>query len=451
MGFFRKLVGRQKSQRVVVISLDGAPFTFVQKLLAQGEMPNLAAIVGEGNLSRMNSVWPTVSSVAWSSFMTGHNPGKHNIYGFLDRKPGTYKTFIPNSRTMRSVTLWEIMSQAGKRVVVINVPVTYPPRPVNGVLVAGFLSPSLEKCAYPPAVVPRLKELGYVIDADPWACRQSKDKVLAEVNAALDSRRRALVHFMENEPWDFFMVHVMETDRLHHFLWEQMEQEHPVYAPAFLEVYRRIDDLLGEVRRKLPDDTTLIVMSDHGFCTLKKEVYVNHWLAGQGWLRFQKNPPQSLLDIHPESKAYSLDPGRVFINLRGREPGGCVEPGAEYEDLREQIAVAARQLTDPDSGERIVDRVLRREDIYHGPYFDQAADLVLAPAKGYDLKGALAKDTLVFKGDELVGSHTYDDAMLCITGHPVTHTDFSIVDVMPTILSLMDVPVPPDVDGVSLI
>ncbi len=454
MSFLRKLCGKSKSRRVVVIGLDGTPYTFFRKAMAEGHMPNLARLVEEGSFRRINSVYPTVSSVAWSSFMTGRNPGQHNIYGFIDRQPGTYKTYIPTSRAMKTDTLWEILSRAGKKVIVVNVPVTYPPRPVNGILVGGFLSPNVDKATYPPEKAALLKRLGYIVDADPWAARQSKDKALAEVNAALDARAKTLFHLMDNEPWDFFQMHVMETDRLYHFLWEQMEANDPLYAPRFMAFIHKIDDMLGQIRAKLDDRTTLIMLSDHGFCTIKKEVYVNYWLEQQGWLEFEDGVPRDkrkLEHLAAGAQAYSLVPGRVFIHLRGREPRGNVAPGAGYEALRAEIAAAALELTDPDTGERMIQKVLKREEIYSGPHFERAADLVLVSFDGYDLKGNLGKDTLTFKGKELVGMHTYDDAALYVQGRQLRESPIWVADPMPTILALMDVPIPADLDGQNLL
>jgi predicted AlkP superfamily phosphohydrolase/phosphomutase len=277
---------------------------------------------------------------------------------------------------------------------------------------------------------------------------------LQEVNAALDGRIRTLFYLLEKEQWDYLHVHIMESDRLHHFLWQQMAEGHPSYAPAFYAFYKRIDDMLGELAAGLGDDTTLMWMADHGFCTIKQEVHVNHWLMQHGWLRLRKIPPdpsKGLDEIDPSSVAYSLDPGRVVIRVRGREKDGCVAPGAEYEALRSEIAASALQLRDPASGEPIFQAALKREEIYHGPYLEQAADLILAPCDGYDPKGALYKETLTHKGDELVGMHTYDDAMLYVSGQTIAATRFSVLDVMPTILALMSVPAPQGLDGRSLI
>ncbi len=453
MGFLDKL-RHKKSHRVVFIGLDGTPYTFLQRLIAEGKAPNAARLAGQGSLLRMDSVWPWVSSVAWSSMMTGVNPAKHGIFGFIDRDPATYKQFIPTSRHMKARTLWEVLSDAGKRVIVINVPVTYPPRPVNGILVGCFLSPSLEKAVYPESFVPTLQSLGYIIDADPWKARESKDLALQEINAALEARIRTLFYLLEHEEWDYLHVHIMETDRLHHFLWQQMEEGHPIYAPAFFDLYKRIDDMLGQLTAKLDDDTTLMWMADHGFCRIKKEIYVNRWLMDHGWLKLRTIPPdrqKGLDEIDPSSVAYSLDPGRVFLRVRGREKEGSVNPGAEYETLRAEIAAAALALRDPDDGAPIFQAAFRREELYHGPYLEQAADLILAPYDGYDPKGPLYKETLTYKGDELVGMHTYDDAMLYVGGKTIPQTRFSVLNVMPTILSLMGVPPPPGLDGTSLV
>jgi predicted AlkP superfamily phosphohydrolase/phosphomutase len=455
MGLFGKLrKGKEKARRVVFVGLDGTPYTFMKRLIEEGRAPNAARLAEQGSLLRMDSMWPWVSSVAWSTMMTGVNPAKHNIFGFIDRDPATYKQFIPHSRYMKAKTLWEVLSEAGKRVIVVNVPVTYPPREVNGILVGGFLSPNLDKAVYPASYTPTLKSLGYVVDADPWKARESKDLALQEVNRALDARIRTLFHLLEREEWDYLHLHVMETDRLHHFLWQQMEEDHPIYAPAFYDFYRRIDDMLGQLAAKLDDNTTLMWMADHGFCTIKKEVYVNRWLMDHGWLKLRNVPPdrkQGLNEIDPSSVAYSLDPGRVVIRVRGWEKEGCVAPGAEYEALRDEIAAAAMELCDPDSGEPIFQATFKREELYHGPYLEQAADLILAPYDGYDPKGPLYKETLTYKGDELVGMHTFDDATLYVGGHTIPQTRFSVLNVMPTILDLMKVPHPPGLDGASLV
>ena len=437
--------------RVCVIGLDGTPHSLLQRMVVEGVMPNVASLLRAGSLRRMTSVYPWVSSVAWTTFMTGCNPARHGIFGFVDRDPVTFKTFIPTARQMQAEPLWGILSRAGKRVIVVNVPGTYPPRAVNGILISDFLSPTLEKAVYPPTLLPLLKELGYRIDTDPWLARASREKFLPDLYDALEKRTRTLLHLLDTQPWDFFMGVIMETDRLHHFLFEPMEQGDPVYAPAFFDVYRRIDGFIGEVRRRLDEGTTLILMSDHGFCSIRREVYYNRWLYDAGYLRFRQVPPNDLSDLSPGSLAYSLDPGRIFVNLKGREREGRVAPGAEYERLRERLIAEAETLRDPDTGERPVLRAYRREELYHGPLLANAADIILAPADGYDPKGALWKEHLTHKDPSMVGMHTYDDAMLYVGGESLAEGTPRILDVMPTILALMGFPMPADLDGRSLL
>jgi predicted AlkP superfamily phosphohydrolase/phosphomutase len=438
-------------RRVVVIGLDGVPYTYVRRLVDAGDLPNFRALLAEGAMAQMDTTVPNVSSVAWASFMTGQNPGKHNIYGFIDRPPGSLRVFIPTARDLRSPALWEILSGHGKRVFAMNVPVTYPPRAVNGIVVGCFLSPSVEKAAPNEEVANALKRLDYCVDADPWRAHEDKDAFLGHLDEVFERRIEAMRYFWRQEPWDFFMAHVMETDRLHHFFWEEMEQGHPRYAAAFRNFYERVDAVLGEVRGWLDDDTTLLVLSDHGFCSIRQEVYVNTWLNEAGYLDYGSETPRSLADMADSSVAYSLDPGRIFLNVAGREPGGRVQPGAEYERLRDEIAAAALRLVDPHDGLPIVDRVFRREELYHGPHADRAPDLVLATRDGFDPKGVFGKSSLLFKGTALVGMHTTPDALLYVQGVGALERRPLITDVAPTILDLLGLPVPADMDGRSLV
>ena len=281
------------SPRALVVALDGVPYTYMRRLFEAGEMPNMRAITERGELAQMDTSMPNVSSVAWASFMTGANPGKHNIYGFLDRRPGTRRTYIPTSRDLRAPTILEILSAAGKRVFSMNVPVTYPPRPVNGTVIGCFLSPNLEKASPTPEVFRTLEAIGYQVDADPWLARHNKADFLPHLVEVFEARMEATRHFWRQERWDFFMTHIMETDRLHHFFWEEMENEDPRYAEAFLAFYRRVDEALGELRSWADDDTTLVVLSDHGFCSIRQEVHVNTWLAQNGYLRYATNEPKT--------------------------------------------------------------------------------------------------------------------------------------------------------------
>ena len=450
MGLFSRLRKKPRPRRVVLIGLDGTPYSLITRLAEEGIMPNVAALLREGSIRRMTSVHPWVSSVAWSSFMTGANPAKHGIFGFVDRDPKTMKTFIPLARHMKAPTLWDVLTQAGRRSIVINVPVTYPPKPINGILISGFLSPKLEKAVHPNSLLPTLENLGYRIDTNPWLARESREKAMPDILDALEKRVRTMLHLMDNEPWDYFQCVIMETDRLHHFFYRQMEENDPVWAPAFFDVYHRIDEAIGQVVKRLNDDDTLMMMSDHGFCSIRREVFYNRWLADAGYLRYAHTPAKKIEEMDPSTVAYALDPARIFINLEGREKFGRVAPGAAYERVREEIIQALSEFTLPDTGEKPVARAYRREELYSGPYLDQAADIIVAPVDGYDPKGAFYKEHLTHADKMMVGMHTYDNAFVYAQGLTLAD-NVNIVDVMPTILAHMGIDPPVHVDGRVLI
>lgn len=437
MKFFLKSGKAKPKIRVVVIGIDGTPHSFLTKHIQAGDFPHLQRILQGGELKRMNSVQPCISSVAWSTFMTGMNPGRHRIYGFIDRKPNPFQIFLPNAAHMGAKTIWKMLSEMDRRVCVINVPVTSPPQPVNGILIGGFLSVDVLKAAYPQALGQELKSWGYRIDADANLGRTDKNAFLEDLNITLEKRWETARRLFEREPWDFFQLHVMETDRINHFLWEHYENGHPEYAARFLDFYRRVDELLGEFYDRSKDTAAFIVLSDHGFCTLKKEVYLNQWLEDRGYLKLKGDEPKSVMDMAEGTRVYSLIPGRLFLNLAGREEKGAVQSGTEAESLKAELTEALLNLTDPDDGSRIIETVLRREDLYNGPFFDDAADLIAIPYDGYDLKANVRMPSLTTK-TALEGMHTFWDAALFIKDHEIRAQDFSILDLAPTIFNLMN-------------
>ena len=196
-------------------------------------------------------------------------------------------------------------------------------------------------------------------------------------------------------------------------------------------------------------DSVPILLSDHGFCAVHREVYLNHLLAEEGYLKFKTDPPKDIRDMSARTQAYSLIPGRIFINLKGREAEGPVEPSA-YESLRDELSKKLLAMADPDTGQQVIEKVIRREEVYSGPWLEEAADLIAIPYDGYDLKGNVDKDELMHKG-ALVGMHTLDDALLYIHSQEIVKEDLCVVDLMPTLLQLMGIPSPADLNGTSCI
>ncbi len=435
----------------MVLGFDGTPFSFMKRMKDEVRLPHLSRLLDEGAFVRMNSVHPCVSCVAWSSVMTGKNPGKHGIFGFADRKPGTAQIFIPNARNLKSSMLWEQLSALGKRVVSVGVPVTYPPREVNGYLVSGFLAPTIEKGTYPRELGKILKEMGYIIDVDAQKARTDLDAFFPDLMQTLEKRAQTARFFLDQEKWDFMLVHFMETDRLHHFVWEHMENGHEKYAPKFYAFYEKLDEFVGALMKKIDDDVTLIILSDHGFCTVKKEFYVNRWLEEQGYLTYRADAKKTMGNIDwSVTRAFCMDPGRIYLNVRGREPEGIVNSGGEYNELRTRLIKELETLKEPDSGDDMVRSVLTGQELFHGDQSGFGPDLVIDSHWGYDVKGFHGRDRLTGKGP-INGMHTFEDAMLYIRGEEIEVDDPSVIDILPTVCTLMGLPIPDDIDGRSLV
>jgi len=400
-------------RRLLVVGLDGTPYSFLRKEIDKGTLPNLARLFSTGTLARMESEIPTISSVAWASFMTGVNPGEHCIFGFTDRQPGSYDLFFPNYNDLKAEPLWDRISRDGGRCCVINVPSTYPAKPLNGILVSGFVAPSLERAVYPAEAYHYLNKSGYMIDVDAGKARESIDLLLEDLHATLEKRREAMFHFYKQEDWDFFMCVFTGTDRLHHFLWRHYEEADPVYEPEFLRYYRRLDEIIGEFATMIPEDTVLLMLSDHGFCGIEKEVFLNPLLAQKDFLALTGDDPRTIADIEPAgTRAYCMDPGRIYLNRLGREPQGIVRPD-EADSLLGQIKVALLELRDPDTGEQVIDRVEYGSDLFSGPWASIGPDLVAVPRNGFDLKGRMSREIFNPAG-LLSGMHTHDDAFVFV-------------------------------------
>ncbi len=446
--------------KLTVLSLDGVPHGLAVELMDRGDMPNFARLCEQhGRPVLMRSVFPTVSCVAWACYATGRNPGKHGIYGFIDRRAGTYDLAFPNAATMRGPNLWEILSGRGKKVFGMNVPSTYPPRAVNGVLIGGFLAPSIEKVAYPPETAGYLRGIDYRIDSDAALARESKRAMLGDLATTLARRTEAMLHFLGDHEWDFFHTHVMGTDRINHFLLAQGRDGAGAMGEGFRAYYRKVDETIGRLLEAI-NDAPLMILSDHGFCPIRYEVQLSRYLVERGWT-CPAEPVQHPLSIDPDrSRAFCMIPGRIYVNVRGREGAGSVDPG-EYETVRERLTADLLALQSPE-GEPVIRRVVRREELYWPggadrpdpsrsapvdvPPYGQAADLIAIPYDGFDLKmGMIAPKTFI--RTELEGMHTAHDAMLFTRGVEPPSGDADIRRLAGPILDALDVDRPHELDA----
>jgi predicted AlkP superfamily phosphohydrolase/phosphomutase len=395
----------------------------------------------------MNSCYPTVSNVAWSCFQTGRNPGGFGVFGFAELAPDMELRF-PNASDLRSETIWQILSRADKRVISLGVPLTYPPKPIAGLLAGCFLAPALEKAVYPDSFLPRLRAWGYKLDVDPVKARESLDNLKPDLLACLAGRERTIMELWDSERWDLFVTHVMETDRINHFMWRFLEEPESENGRFFLDFYRRVDDLIGKIVARLDERTEFMILSDHGFCRTQKEAQLNRWLEEQGFLRCDAARGQGFASV-TGGQAFALVPGRIHILSRELWTKGTVET-AQVAPLREQIIAKLKEWTDPENGKPICETILRREEAFTGPYAERAPDILVHPHDGYDLKAALGSPQ-TFTHSPISGMHTYHDATLFLRGRNIPGPKPWIGDVMPTLLTLCGVEPPAGLDGRSLV
>lgn len=425
-------------RRLLIIGLDGATLDLITPWVQAGKLPTLAKLMEDGASGELASTIPPMSAQAWTSFMTGTNIGKHGLVDFVMREPGTYRLQIVNAKTRAGATLWGLLSERGYRVGVLNVPMTYPPEEVRGALVSGMDAPSLDSpFTFPPSLRDRLLEAvpGYVIESGGQNYLQGHrrqiqryiEMVLDVARARLDATRL----LMDQGPWDLLVTVLRLTDTVQHWFWRTMDPGHPFHDPAdarwgdtIERIYRYADECVAALLQACDDETTVMVVSDHGFGPLgDRVVYLNTWLHQQGFLRFQgvpgegvpqlfvrkaiwpvwralkrhlPTPPKrwlkktfprlerwfpSMLTLSgidwPKTQAYSFEVRpAIWVNLEGREPEGTVAPGEEYETLRDEIARRLYEWRDPLDGEAVVTRVWKREELYHGPRLDRIPDLL---------------------------------------------------------------------------
>jgi predicted AlkP superfamily phosphohydrolase/phosphomutase len=447
MGLFDRLRG-DGDPRVAFIGVDGVPYS----LLSENEelFPNFAALADEGTAAEISSIVPPESSACWPSLTTGMNPGETGVYGFQDREVGTYDTYVPMGREVQADRVWDRVQEQGREATVLNVPVTFPPQRNVQRMVSGFLSPGLEKAAYPDDVREYLETLDYRIDVNPKLGHQAdKSEFIEDAHATVDAQFEAFQHYIEEDDWDLFFGVFMTTDRVNHFLFKDYERDGE-YKEEFIEFYRKVDDYIGRLRESLADDVTMIVASDHGFTSLDYEVHFNEWLREEGWLSFRTDDPEELNDIADETRAYSLIPGRFYINLEGREPRGSV-PESEYDAVRDELKADLEALEGPE-GNAVVDRVVEKEEAFRGDHDDIAPDLVAIPNKGFDLKSGFKADSEIFDTGPRNGMHSFDDTSLYVDDPDVTIEDADLFDITPTILDLLEIDYSRgDFDGASLV
>lgn len=434
MGLFDRLRG-DNGPRVAFIGIDGVPYSLIED--NPDDFPNLTAIANDGAAGVIDSIVPPESSACWPSLTTGVNPGETGVYGFQDREVDSYETYVPMGRDVQATRLWDRVTDADRDATVMNVPVTFPPQRNIQRMVSGFLSPGVEKGAYPDELRETLEDMDYRIDVNAkLGHKDDKSEFMEDAHETIDARFESFKHYIEEDDWDLFFGVFMTTDRVNHFLFKDYEQDGE-NREEFIEFYQKVDDYIGRLRDLLNENTTLVVASDHGFTSEDYEVHCNSWLREQGWLDYRTEDHSELDDITDDTRAYSLIPGRFYINLEGREPRGSVSQD-DYESTREELAELIEDLEGPD-GNPVVDRVVTQGDAFRGEHDEIAPDLVAIPNHGFDLKAGFKDDSDVFDVGPRNGMHSFENACLFVDDPAARINDVDLFDIAPTVLDLMEI------------
>lgn len=453
--------GGEKRAPVVVIGLDGAEFDLLLPWIEAGELPHLGSLLDDSAVGELETVYPILSPVCWTSAATGVNPGKHGIYDFQKMPEGGDEPIIETAEHRRALPLWMLLSDAGYRVAVMNVPMTYPPDPVRGAMISGFPFPSGDvNITYPPELQEKLGE--YPIDYLGLSMRnRTPHKLYQDFLAGQSARGRVALEFLESGRYDFCWFVFTGTDKVQHFFWQHMDPNHPNHQPelvkefgsAILDLWKKQDAILGELLAALPDEALVLVLSDHGFDAIYRQVNMANWTA-----KAQVDP---LLDRYAIPKLLITN-GLLHHFIEGRLPGS-----SDREAFLDEFLARFAELRDPETGQSPIESVFRREEIYEGRLLEKAPDVVFhETAKYYVTKGIPDSVELpVFQDvwSTSFSAHHRPHGILAIRGGMICPRtrgslaerleaggDFEgahITDVSPTLLALMREVIPQEMDG----
>jgi predicted AlkP superfamily phosphohydrolase/phosphomutase len=454
--------------KCLIIGLDSAAPALVFDRW-RNELPTLRGLIERGAYGRLLSTNPPITVPAWTAMMSSRDPGELGFYGFRNRKDHSYDGYaFANSSLVKFPRLWDWLGAAGKHCVVLGVPQTYPPTPVNGEMVTCFLTPSTKaQYTYPPdlkAEVERVTD-GYVLDVDDFRT-PDKQSLLRRCYEKTDKHLALAKHLLATRPWDFFMFVEMGVDRMHHGFWSYMDPEHHKYEPgnplegAMLAYYKHVDRQLGEILALCPADTLVLVVSDHGARKMDGGICFNEWLIEHGYLTLAepvtKPTPIGKVRIDwAKTKAWGDGGyyGRCFMNVRGREPSGTIDP-ADYETVRNELIAGIEAITDP-QGRKIGSKAFRPEDLYRAVN-GVAPDLIVyfgnlswrsVGAVGMGGIHTFENDT----GPDEANHDWYGLFVLTTNGAPAplrgVQEGVTIYDVAPTLLHLLGQPIPDGLAG----
>jgi len=478
--------------KVIVIALDGASFDVFSSLAEEGTLTNIRRLMKEGCFGVLRSTIPPISPAAFSSLITGKNPGKHGVFSFGHFKDGFFTPYT--STCIKGEALWDILSTIDKKSILLNVPLTFPPYEINGIMISGFPAQRLfETTSYPSDLISFLRsKIGdYHVDIQYLKSDYEgihEKKFLDEAYYVTQKRVEAMQFLMENYDWDFFMMVETSLDRIQHLLFGYFDKESPYYDEEKREVlikyYKKIDSILGKIVSLIDENAILIVVSDHGFEPLYKYVGINNLLVQGGFTKnvwkFQTSASKWMVKIlkflegkgiktykflssnmilkvkneislrydFASSKAYSASGLSIFINKHFKDK--------TYESIKRRLTEFLYSVIDEENGERIVEKIYNKDEIYWGNHLNDAPDLTIVLKKGYEPKAfrnCIIENLSQVNRKVKRGTHAGFSAqrgLFIISGRGVKKgslTEVNIVDIAPTIMYILGAPIPSDTDG----
>jgi predicted AlkP superfamily phosphohydrolase/phosphomutase len=495
--------------KVFLLGLDGATWRVLDKLIAEGVMPNMAALVKQGAKGVLRSTIPYSTPVAWSSVLTGVRPFKHGIFGChsMENRDGVILIRLTDRSQIKAPMVFDIYNQIGKRVISVNMPMTYPPQATDGTVITGMMTPSKEsRFYYPEGLLDELRNSGidYKIDIG-FGREQAEDfdkkitaylsngatEFLEDLSHVSREREKAVLHLLETREWDLFMVTMVSMDRIQHYLWNLFvdDSADPDLRKNIYDHYAYLDSAAGRFYEKVKDEAVLVVCSDHGFGDYKGNFYLDVWLEKKGYsarkgesitaagiakkvakalginrvLRRSLERSQAALAKKlvfaatsnidwSRTRAYVYSTDSIRINLKGRDQYGIVKPGEEFSRLREEIRDQLLGIR-LDDGSRLIEKVYFAEDLYGTAEVEDAPDIIyeFTEENHYATyyRGAETKRVFGPPYPWKQGDHRRDGVVL-IAGQGVEPKDnitADIEDILPTVMFIQNLPPSEDFDG----
>lgn len=503
-----------EKKKVLLIGLDGATFDVINPLIKEGKLKNIANLIKNGSHCILNSTIPAVSPVAWTSMISGVNPGKHNIYDFVSKTIGEYNFSLSKGGKRGVKTIWSLLSERGYNVGSYNVTMSYPPEKVNGFVISGIDSPSIEsEFAYPPEIIKEIKEVvGDYHIVNPYPI-SFKDMNVKGIFQLIEERKNISLHLIKKYSPDFLMTAFIELDGSQHFYWKYFNTTHPQYnekeARKYKNIisnaYEKVDEAIGEIIDAFGKDGVIAIASDHGFGPLHKVFVLSQWLEKEGYLKSNrpKLPPlkrfimktkfqikQFLKKILPTSlnytivdklkmkKRFNFKPyidtidwnntiafcdgtcGNIYINLKGREQNGIVDP-ADYEKVCDEIIQKLKAIKDPENNNYIVKECYKKDEIFEGKYSESAPDITIVENRTYLVAGNITRlpetkfdngcEHNLFLTDHNWSGNHLKNGIFIMSGDGIKHDNLTdeknIADVTPTILYAINELIPNEMSG----